>query len=294
MSLPKMTPWVELHGQETYADIVTGCRVFGVVTPAVCISVAPSGVEQFVGLVTDSPDVHVVPGIGTNAALNGRIDSLDGWQTIAAAVRRALEITGANTVVFEHELAVRPYERGTYTPDWAAFAACLALLPPGITYFWHPGIFTSDAEEQPRQVELLRRVVAALPGVTFTSSGWWGRNHPASPLAQVQQSMTAAIGPCVALVDCELDWPHGWYASQVPGVVRDCPLNTLVYPGAAGFSSAAQTIARGMYADAVLRLAHAEVEKRQTGEYLQLAQTTVGTYRQRITQAKDILSIEVE
>jgi hypothetical protein len=76
-----------MAGEPVYGDIVSGCRTFGTVTPAVCVSVGPEQVERLKRLRADLPGVVLIPGIVTNPPLAGRIDRRAGWQKVGVAVQ---------------------------------------------------------------------------------------------------------------------------------------------------------------------------------------------------------------
>jgi hypothetical protein len=283
---------VELNAapEPVYLDVVAGCRTFGTVTSTICVSVGPYQVERLKRVRADLPGLTLIPGLVTNPVLDGRIDRRDGWQKAGVAVRRMVQICEPNVpVVIEMELAWTDYLTGKYVPDWTLVEKGLAELPAGITYWWYPGVFSADPTIQAREVEFLRRVVAALPHVVLVAPGWWGPEYPTDPSAQARQRVNEGLAPCIDLVDCDPAWPWRWEFNALPSVARECPLPILLYPGQAAFRSAAEKVGRALYDDAWVQLAACRNDLRQVSDLFALAQQTLGECRQRERQVRELV-----
>ncbi len=247
-AFPKLIPWMELaSGREAFDQTAQGLLVWRLITDTAIVSIGPEEIRPLARLRERYPDLHIIPGLKTSGILgqHGGFDALEGWTRIARLVQSLAEVTGEQTVILEHESAIKAYIDGQYAMDWDRLRAGLRLLPRACQIWWYPSA-GGAGETLERYIRLCEAVVAELPEVRFIDhaslhapqfAGQPGTVNVASRLA------AAARRPPVRMIYC--CGPKYWPYDRVPEALRQVQESEAVlYPGAARWVEAAQALAR--------------------------------------------------
>lgn len=171
-------PWVELNYphrrhdpllRETDLDrAIVGLRAWSRVTDTAVVSTLPGKSWLYLTLRERVPNMTIIPGIKT-APLLPQFDNLAGWAAIAEEVENVRRTSGQNTVLLEHETALRPIVLGEYAPDVDTLRMGLALLPSRVEYVWRPSLFwfISGDGGRDRLADVCRIAEEVLPDVIF-------------------------------------------------------------------------------------------------------------------------------
>ncbi len=245
--LPKVIPWLELGpGREAVDRAAHGLLVWRLITDTAIVSIGPEDIRTLGRFHERYPDLHLVPGLKTSGILTDRgFDALDGWQRIARLVQTLMAVTGENTVVLEHESALKAYLDGQYPMNWDRLRAGLRLLPRPCNVWWYPSA-GMDGVILDRYIRLCEVVVAELPDVRFIDhASFHAPRFTGQPgtLNAVRRLETAARRPPLRLIYC--CGPEYWPFERVPEALRQVGEGeAIVYPGATRWVEAAQALAR--------------------------------------------------
>ena len=205
------------------------------------------------GLVKELAPLRIIPGVDPNPALVRRLDNVEGWRQVAAAVPRLMEITGSERFVINAELSIKSMRLGEYVPDWDKVRVGLKLLPRDVEYIWYPSIscwvdrpghkkWTKD--DLTLQTTFLSLVVETLPNVTLTT---FEHMAPGSATSEAEAARQAYVLEHFKVPTIPRVWfyddSYYWDVVQFPEAFATCQSPTMTAYLGAGESFALSRLA---------------------------------------------------
>ncbi len=243
----RFLPWLELSpGPGPLNAAANGLIVWERVTDTVIISIEPGNENTIAHLQRRYPRVKIIPGLKTSPIFGtSGFDSVDSWRLVARRVQELAQLTGSNTVLFEHESAVRSYMVGDCPLNMDDLRKGLRQLRREYLYLWYPGIGESG-DRLERLVTLCGVISAECEKVRFVDSAVlhaprFAGGRGAQQLHDLLKGVSTQ--PPVPLIYCMNDKDY-WPLERLTDALRlvDTDL-AIIYPGAVRWEAAARAMA---------------------------------------------------
>lgn len=249
---PIPVPWLELNVDEatTVEYAIKGLINWTAVTDTAIVSSEPRLTGQYLLLKQRVPGMRIIPGLKTSPVL-GTSDfaSVAGWNRIGQVVRDMLAVTEDDTIIFEHETAMKSYLDGAYEIDMDQMREALRQLPQDVHYLWYPSV-ASSGDMLYRYLRICSVAEEILPNVQFVdhASVSWPNMFGGSGATNLATALGAiARQPTVPLIYSMNRSPY-WMDADIPTAMGHVRTGwgedswAILYPGYKHWVDAARNI----------------------------------------------------